>query len=78
MTDNEKQYLIECERSTGVIEQTVSTMHKFGGDIRIFSFTMLRTSLHLFAEVHGFAEVEKAIQHMLADEQKRRQPCGRA
>jgi len=78
MTDNEHQYLIECERSKGAIEQAVLTMDQFGGDIRIFSFTMLRTSLHLFAEVHSFKELEKAIQYMLAEEQKRRQPCGRA
>ncbi len=77
-TDNEKQFEVEAERSVATLEQAISTMEQFGGNIDMFSYTMLRASMYLYAEVRGFSELERVFPHLLAQEQKRRQPCGRA
>ncbi len=76
--ENEQQFKVEAERSMATLEQAISTMEQFGGNIHMFSYAMLRASLHLFAEVRGFSEMERAIQHLLHEEQKRHQLCGRA
>lgn len=78
MTDNEHQFTIETERSLAALEQAIGCLDQFGGDLRIFAYTMLRTSAHFFAEVHGLQELAKAQTHIQREEQKRRSPTGEA
>ncbi|EEX10094.1 hypothetical protein SL1157_2144 [Ruegeria lacuscaerulensis ITI-1157] len=77
-TENELQFQVEAERSMATLEQAISTMEQFGGNVHMFSYAMLLASVRLFAEVRGFPELEKAIPHLLHREQQRHQPCGRA
>lgn len=78
MTNKEKQFEIEAERSLATIEQAIGFMELTGGDIRLFSYAMLRASAHLFAEINGAADLQKAIQHVGRVEEAHRRPCGRA
>lgn len=77
-TETEKQFQIEAERSMAMIEQAIAGMEQFGGDVNLFAYAQLKASLHLFVQVRGFPELEQAINQLLAEEQKRRRPSGRA
>lgn len=78
MTDNDHQFAVETERSLATLEQAISCLDRFGGDLRIFSYTMLRASSHLFAQVHGVQELAKAQTHIQSEEEKHRTTTGRA
>lgn len=77
MTDNEHQFQIESERSMVTLEQAILCMEEHGGNVQIFSYTMLRAAAHMFAEVHGMGDLERAMQHLAIEEQSRHRPCGR-
>lgn len=78
VTDNEHQFQIETERSLVAIEEAVQCIAEHGGNIRIFSYVMLRAAGHLFSEIHGTADLDKALTSVSQAEIAWRQSAGSA